>query len=84
MWFKLSNRWCINMNEVQYFGIPKNDPTSIAIMFKNANEKKYFGVDEDEKIMEVFNEMSQFVEEINPKPLSTIIPDEGELPYGLV
>lgn len=80
MWFNLNGRWCVNMDEVQYFGAPKNDSTDIAIMFKNTNEKKYFGV--GDKQMEVFNEMCQFVK--NPNKQNAIIPDEGELPYGLV
>lgn len=80
MWIKINNRWCINMNEVQYFGAPKSDTSQIAIMFKNTNEKKYFGV--GDKQMEVFNDMCQFAQNANSK--NTIIPDEGELPYGLV
>lgn len=81
MWFNVNNRWCVNMDEVQYFGAPTNDSTDIAIMFKNTNEKKYFGV-ESSKQMEVFNEMCQLVKNANSK--NAIIPEEGELPYGLV
>jgi hypothetical protein len=68
------------MNEVQYFGAPKNDSTNITIMFKNEKEEINFGV--GDKQMEVFNEMCQFVKNTNNQ--NTIIPDEGELPYGLV
>ena len=81
MWFKINDRWCINMCEVRSFGASKSYPTHIVIKFKDGKEETYLI---GERQMEVFDEMCKFVEEMNLKPLSTIIPDEGELPYGLV
>lgn len=81
MWIKINNKWCINMNEVQYFGAPKSETSHIAIKFKNEEKEINFGIGDREQ-MELFNVLCQFVENTNSK--NTIIPDEGELPYGLV
>lgn len=78
IWYKVNNRWCINMMEVQYFGAPKDNTSQITIKFKNGEETN-FGVGED-KQMEVLNKMYKFVETINLQSMSTIIPDKGRLP----
>ena len=79
IWYKINQRWWIDMTQVRIFGIPKDSPNIITIQWKDGKEDN-FSVDNAE---EEFAKLEKFVQRMF-EPIKVITPEEGELPFGLV
>lgn len=79
IWYKINQRWWIDMTQVRSFGIPKGMPNTIAILWKDGKEDN-FGVD---NVEEEFAKLEKFVQQMF-EPIRVITSEEGELPFGMV
>ena len=79
IWYKINQRWWIDMTQVRSFGIPKDQPRTITIQYKDGHED-HFGV---ENVEEEFAKLEKFVQQMF-EPIKVIMPEEGELPFGMV
>lgn len=78
IWYKINDRWWIDILQVRAFGIPMDRKECICIVFKDEN-KHYYAVDNPENELKRFEEFQRsYFNSYNP------IINEGELPYGLV
>jgi hypothetical protein len=63
IWFKINNRYYIDITQIREFGMPSDIPDCILITFKDGHEDRY-QVD-DQK--ETFERLARFVEDLfNP------------------
>lgn len=67
------------MTQVRSFGMPKDQPRTITIQYKDGHED-HFGV---ENVEEEFAKLEKFVQQMF-EPIKVIMPEEGELPFGMV
>ena len=44
IWYKINQRWWVDMTQVRSFGMPKGQPRTIVIQYKDGHEDN-FGVD---------------------------------------
>ena len=79
IWYKINQRWWIDMTQVRSFGMPKDQPRTITIQYKDGHED-HFGV---ENVEEEFAKLEKFVQQMF-EPIKVIMPEEGELPFGMV
>ena len=79
IWYKINQRWWIDMTQVRAFGMPKGQPKTITIQYKDGHED-HFGID---NVEEEFVKLEKFVQQMF-EPVKVITPEEGELPFGLV
>ena len=79
IWYKINRRWWIDMTQVRAFGKPKESPNTIIIQWKDGKED-HFGVDDADKEL---IKLEEFVQQMF-EPIKAIIPEEGELPFGMV
>lgn len=67
------------MTQVRSFGMPKDQPNTITIQYKDGKEDN-FGVD---NVEEEFAKLEKFVQQMF-EPIRVIAPDNGELPFGMI
>lgn len=67
------------MTQVRSFGMPKDQPNTITIQYKDGKEDN-FGVD---NVEEEFAKLEKFVQQMF-EPIRVIAPDDGELPFGMI
>ena len=79
IWYKINRRWWVDMTQVRSFGMPKDQPKTITIQYKDGHED-HFGVD---NVEEEFAKLEKFVQRMF-EPIKVIMPEEGELPFGMV
>lgn len=79
IWYKINRRWWVDLTQVRSFGMPKGQPDTIVIQYKDGHEDN-FGVD---NVEEEFAKLEKFVQQMF-EPIRVITPEEGELPFGLV
>lgn len=79
IWYKISQRWWVDITQVRSFGMPKDMPKTITIQYKDGH-KDYFDV---ENVEEEFAKLEKFVQQIF-EPIKITMSEEGELPFGLV
>lgn len=79
IWYKINQRWWIDMTQVRSFGRPKDSSDTIIIQWKSGSEE-YFSVDDANKEL---TKLEKFVQQMF-EPIKVITPEEGELPFGLV
>ena len=79
IWYKINQRWWIDMTQVRAFGKSKDSSDTIIIQWKSGSEE-YFGVDNADKEL---TKLEKFVQQMF-EPIKVITPEEGELPFGLV
>ena len=80
IWYKINQRWWVDMTQVRSFGMPKDQPKTITIQYKDGHED-HFGIDGD--IDAEFAKLEKFVQQMF-EPVKVITPEEGELPFGMV
>lgn len=79
IWYKINRRWWVDLTQVRCFGMPKDQPNTITIQYKDGKENN-FGVD---NVEEEFAKLEKFVQRMF-EPIKEITPEEGELPFGMV
>ena len=79
IWYKINRRWWIDITQVRSFGMPKDQPKTITIQYKDGH-KDNFGV---ENVEEEFAKLEKFIQQMF-EPIRIITPEEGELPFGMV
>ena len=79
IWYKINRRWWIDITQVRSFGMPKDQPKTITIQYKDGHEDN-FGV---ENVEEEFAKLEEFVQQMF-ELIKVITPEEGELPFGMV
>lgn len=79
IWYKINQRWWVDLTQVRSFGMPKDQPDIITIQYKDGEESN-FGVSNAE---EEFAKLEKFVQQMF-EPIKVITPEEGELPFGMV
>lgn len=79
IWYKINQRWWVDLTQVRSFGIPKDQLKTITIQYKDGHED-HFGID---NVEEEFAKLEKFVQQMF-EPIKVITPEEGELPFGLV
>lgn len=79
IWYKINQRWWIDMTQVRAFGMPKGQSKTITIEYKDGHED-LFSVD---NVEEEFVKLEKFVQQMF-EPVKVITPEEGELPFGMV
>ena len=80
IWYKINQRWWVDMTQVRSFGMPKDQPKTITIQYKDGYED-HFGIDGD--IDAEFAKLEKFVQQMFA-PIKVITPEEGGLPFGMV
>ena len=78
IWYKINQRWWIDMTQVRAFGKPKDSSDVIIIQWKSGSEE-YFSVDDANKEL---TKLEQFVQQMF-EPIKVITPDDVELPFGM-
>lgn len=82
VWYKINQRWWVDMTQVRSFGKPKDQPDTITIQYRDGHED-HFGVNGNVDIE--FAKLEEFVQRMfDPMKVITITPEEGELPFGMV
>lgn len=82
VWYKINRRWWVDMTQVRSFGMPKDQPNTITIQYRDGHED-HFGVNGNIDVE--FAELEKFVQRMfEPERVITITPEEGELPFGMV
>lgn len=79
IWYKISQRWWIDLTQVRSFGMPKESPNTITIQWKDGKEDYFVGIDDADK---EFAKLEKFVQQMF-EPIRVIAPDDGELPFGM-
>ena len=79
IWYKINQRWWIDMTQVRAFGKPKDSPNTIIIQWKSGSEE-YFNVDDADKELA---KLEKFIQQMF-EPIKVITPEEGELPFGMI
>ena len=79
IWYKINQRWWIDITQVRAFGKHKDFTDVITVQWKDGNEDNFSVDDADEELIN----FEEFVQQMF-EPLKAIIPEEGELPFGLV
>ena len=79
IWYKINQRWWIDMTQVRAFGKSKDSSNTITIQWKDGKED-YFGVDDVDKEL---IKLEKFVQQMF-EPIKIIAPDDGELPFGII
>ena len=79
IWYKINRRWWVDLTQVRCFGMPKDQPNTITIQYKDGKEDN-FGVD---NVEEEFAKLEKFVQRMF-EPIKVITPEEGELSFGMV
>ena len=79
IWYKINQRWWIDITQIRVFGVPKDQPNTIKIHWKDGKEA-IFDVD---NVDEEFAKLEEFVQQMF-EPFKMITPEEGELPFGMV
>lgn len=79
IWYKINQRWWIDITQVRAFGRPKNSPDTLIIQWIDGKEE-HFGVDDVDKELA---KLEKFIQQMF-EPIKVITPEEGELPFGLV
>ena len=79
IWYKINQRWWVDLTQVRSFGIPKDQPNTITIQYKDGHED-HFDID---NVEEEFAKLEKFVQQMF-EPVKVITPEEGELPFGMV
>lgn len=79
IWYKINRRWWVDMTQVRSFSMPKDQPNTITIQYKDGKEDN-FGVD---NVEEEFAKLEKFVQQMF-EPIRVIAPDDGELPFGMI
>ena len=80
IWYKINQRGWVDLTQVRSFGMPKGQPKTITIQYKDGHED-HFGSDGD--IDAEFAKLEKFLQQMF-EPIKVITPEEGELPFGLV
>ncbi len=80
IWYKINRRWWVDLTQVRSFGMPKDQPNTITIQYRDGHED-HFGVNDDIDVE--FAKLEKFVQQMF-EPIKVITPEEGELPFGLV
>lgn len=78
IWYKINQRWWIDMTQVRAFGKSKDSSDVIIIQWKNGSEE-YFSVDDANKEL---TKLEKFVQQMF-EPIKVITPDDVELPFGM-
>lgn len=79
IWYKINQRWWIDMTQVRSFGMPKDQPKTITIQYKDGHED-HFGV---ENVEEEFAKLEKFVQQMF-ELIKVIDPNDGELPFDMI
>lgn len=79
IWYKINRRWWVDLTQVRCFGMPKDQPNTITIQYKDGKEDN-FGVD---NVEEEFAKLEKFVQQMF-EPIRVIAPDDGELSFGMI
>lgn len=79
IWYKINQRWWIDITQVRSFGMPKESPNTITIQWKDSKEDYFVGV---ENVEEEFAKLEEFIQQMF-EPIKVIAPDDGELPFGM-
>jgi hypothetical protein len=79
IWYKINRRWWVDLTQVRCFGMPKDQPKTITIEYKDGHED-HFSVENTE---EEFAKLEKFVQRMF-EPIKVITSEEGELPFGMV
>lgn len=79
IWYKISQRWWIDLTQVRSFGMPKDMPKTITIQWKDGKED-YFGVEDADKEL---LKLEEFVQQMF-EPIKVISSEDGELPFGMI
>ena len=79
IWYKINQRWWIDMTQVRAFGKYKDSSDTIIIQQKSGSEE-YFSVDDADKELA---KLEKFVQQMF-EPIKVITPEEGELPFGMI
>ena len=79
IWYKINQRWWIDMTQVRAFGKPKDSLDTIIIQWKSGSEE-YFSVDDANKELA---KLEKFVQQMF-EPIKVITPEEEELPFGMI
>ena len=80
IWYKINRRWWVDLTQVRSFGMPKDQPNTITIQYRDGHED-HCGVNDDSDVE--FAKLEKFVQQMF-EPIKVITPEEGELPFGLV
>ena len=67
------------MTQVRAFGKPKNSSDYIIILWKDGKEEHFSVDDADRELIK----LEEFVQQMF-EPIKVIMPEEGELPFGMV
>ena len=79
IWYKINQRWWIDITQARAFGKPKNSPNTITILWKDGKEDCFEVDDADRELIK----LEEFVQQMF-EPIKVIMPEEGELPFGMV
>ena len=79
IWYKINQRWWIDITQVRVFGRPKESSNTIIIQWKDGKED-HFGVDDADKELAKLEEFIQQMFE----PIKVISSEDGELPFGII
>lgn len=79
IWYKINQRWWIDLTQVRSFGMPKDMPKTITIQWKDGKED-YFGVEDADKEL---LKLEEFVQQMF-EPIKVISSEDGELPFGMI
>lgn len=78
IWYKINQRWWIDMTQVRAFGKYKDSSDTIIIQWKSGSEE-YFSVDDADIELA---KLEKFVQQMF-EPIKVITPEDGELPFGM-
>ena len=78
IWYKINQRWWIDITQIRAFGKPK-DSSDVIIIQWGSGSKEYFSVDDANKEL---IKLEKFIQQMF-EPIKVITPDDGELPFGM-
>ena len=58
IWYRINNRWYIDVTQIREFGKPADSPDCISITFKDGKTENYQVDDQDEQ----FDKLVEFIE----------------------
>lgn len=79
IWYKINQKWWINMTQVRAFGKSKDSSDVIIIIQWKSGSEEYFSVDDADKELA---KLEKFVQQMF-EPIKVITPDDRELPFGM-